>query len=194
MRGDSACSLKAYVQRVRSPSVGALWFGWKPSFLCSTELGAERNLTSSPPTGFLTGSVLTAFRRAAAPRDSTNSTRPFPLHHESPALVARPRPHSNFACSLDARAGSGCTFCLLSAPLNGPIPTRTIPNAPTSTLLYHGLGGGVKYRIPSVLYPFRVQYRILTSTKPRSCRLGVGPLGIVHRLHLYGLFPGTVCV
>ena len=32
----------------------------------------------------------TAFRRAAAPRDSTNSTRPFPLHHESPALVARP--------------------------------------------------------------------------------------------------------
>ena len=117
----------------------------------------------------------TAFRRAAAPRDSTNSTRPFPLHHESPALVARPRPHSNFACSLDARAGSGCTFSLLSAPLNGPIPTRTIPNAPTTTLLYHGLGGGGK-----VPYPFSsvsLQYRILTSTKPRSCRLGVGPLG-----------------
>ena len=37
--------------------MGALWFGWKPSFLCSTELGAERNLASSPPTGFLTGSV-----------------------------------------------------------------------------------------------------------------------------------------
>ena len=102
----------------------------------------------------------TAFRRAAAPRDSTNSTRPFPLHHESPALVARPRPHSNFACSLDARAGSGCTFSLLSAPLNGPIPTRTIPNAPTSTLLYHGLGGEggeIRYRIASVLYPFSTE-------------------------------------
>ena len=100
----------------------------------------------------------TAFRRAAAPRDSTNSTHP--LHHESPALVARPRPHSDFACSLDARAGSGCTFSLLPAPLNGPIPTRTIPNALTSTLLYHGLGGEggeIRYRIASVLYPFSTE-------------------------------------
>ena len=40
---------------MRSPSVCALWFGWKPSFLCSTELGAERNLASSPPSDFLTG-------------------------------------------------------------------------------------------------------------------------------------------
>ena len=40
LAGDSACSLKAYVQRVRSPSVCALWFGWKPSFLCSAELGS----------------------------------------------------------------------------------------------------------------------------------------------------------
>ena len=90
----------------------------------------------------------TAFRRAAAPRDSTNSPRPFPLHHESPALVARPRPHSNspavWTHALVLPAHSPCSL-LLAAPLNGPTTTRTLPNALTSTLLFHGLReGGVE--------------------------------------------------
>ena len=98
----------------------------------------------------------TAFRRAAAPRDSTNSTHP--LHHESPALVARPRPHSDFACSLDARwfwLHILLAHCTSQWPYSHP---NHIPNALTSTLLYHGLGGG-----EGVPYPY--QYRILTSTE-----------------------------
>ena len=99
----------------------------------------------------------TAFRRAAAPRDSTNSPRPFPLHHESPALVARPRPDSNFACSLDARAGStsSCTFsCSLSLSLHfsmalsPPEPYLTHSLPPSYTTRFSG-GGGNK-----VPYPF----------------------------------------
>ena len=49
-------------------------------------------------------------------------------------------------------------------------PYAPVPGRPSKE---GGGGDKVPYRFSSV----SLQYRILTSTKPRSCRLGVGPLG-----------------
>ena len=95
----------------------------------------------------------TAFRRAAAPRDSTNSTRPFPLHHESPALAFR----QQFRLQSGRTRWFWLHILLALCTSQWPIP---IPNALTSTLLYHGLGGEggeIRYRIASVLYPFSTE-------------------------------------
>ena len=57
LRGDSACSLKAYVQRVRLPSACAVAWGWKPSFLCATALGRGAELTNECAAALFEGSL-----------------------------------------------------------------------------------------------------------------------------------------